>query len=325
MSNTDIIWWSIDSVRRDRCSGYGYHRQTTPNLSRLGQQVDGRAHGTWTLPSVASIFSLRPPEEHGLTDQGNQFSDHSETIAQRLKDAGYHTVGLAANPWISRRSGLDLGFNKFYNIDENKSLLRTVGLNEAIRFILNVRSLGGGFTIDNLEHPTDWLMISLARQHLIRSPNDQPTFLYLHTKGCHSVNNDFRPPPTWIGRVSSGKTREDRYDDLLAWVDNLWPRLEDAINDDAIVVVTSDHGELLGEDELFGHGHEHELLYDVPLWTRGIDTKWSEDTVSHIDIMKDVLDTVDAPSNPCLVSQSDADINEVSGSVKERLNILGYR
>jgi arylsulfatase A-like enzyme len=168
-------------------------------------------------------------------------------------------------------------------------------------------------------------MISLARQHLIRSPNDQPTFLYLHTKGCHSVNNDFRPPPTWIGRVSSGKTREDRYDDLLAWVDNLWPRLEDAINDDAIVVVTSDHGELLGEDELFGHGHEHELLYDVPLWIRGIDTKWSEDTVSHIDIMKDVLDTVDAPSNPCLVSQSDADINEVSGSVKERLNILGYR
>lgn len=102
MSNTDIIWWSIDSVRRDRCSGYGYHRQTTPNLSRLGQQVDGRAHGTWTLPSVASIFSLRPPEEHGLTDQGDQFSDHSETIAQRFKDAGYHTVGLAANPWISR-------------------------------------------------------------------------------------------------------------------------------------------------------------------------------------------------------------------------------
>jgi arylsulfatase A-like enzyme len=224
---------------------------------------------------------------------------------------------------VSRGSGLDLGFEKFYNIDEDKSLLRAVGLRRALQFAVNVRSLGGGFTLDRLEHPTDWLMLSLARQRLIKPPDDRPTFLYLHTKGCHSVRGDFRPPPAWKGSVSSGETVEDRYDDLLAWVDHLWPLLEDVVDDDAVVVVTSDHGELLGEGGLFGHDHDHNLLYDVPLWVRGVDATWPGDTVSHIDVMREILHEVGAPSDPCSVSRSDAD--EVSGATEEQLEALGYR
>jgi len=325
MSDRDIVWWSIDSVRRDRCSAYGYTRQTTPNLSGVGRQFDGRAHGTWTLPSVTSILSLRPPEEHGLTEQGDRLEDDSETVPQRLAETGYRTVGLAANPWVSRGSGLHLGFDEFYNIDEDESLIRAVGLKRALQFAVNVRSLGGGFTLDHLEHPTDWLMLALARQRLARSSDDRPTFLYLHTKGCHSVNADFRPPPTWNGKVSPGETRSDRYDDLLAWVDHLWPRLEDVIDDDAIVVVTSDHGELLGEDGLFGHDYDHELLYEVPLWVRGIDTAWSQDTVSHIEMMTEILGAVGAPTDPCVVSRSDADTGEISEATEERLDALVYR
>jgi len=323
MSDVDIVWWSIDSVRRDRCSAYGYARRTTPTLTGVGRQFNGRAHGTWTLPSVTSMFSLRTPSEHGITEQGAQLREDSETVPQRLREAGYHTVGLAANPWVSRGSGLDIGFEEFYNIDEDENLLRAVGLRRALQFAVNVRSLGGGFTLDSLEHPTDWLMLSLARQRLIGAPDDRPTFMYLHTKGCHSVREDFRPPPAWNGSVSPGETVEDRYDDLLAWVDHLWPLLGGAVDDDTVVIVTSDHGELLGEDGLFGHGHDHDLLYDVPLWVRGIDATWSADTVSHIDVMREILDEVGAPSDPCGVSRSDTD--EVSEPTQKRLEALGYR
>lgn len=325
MSAPDVIWWSIDSVRRDRCSAYGYSRPTTPNLSNVGIQLQGRSHGTWTLPSVTSILTLQDVEEHGITEQGDRLKSRSETVPQRFQETGYHTIGLAANPWVSHGSGLDIGFNEFYNIDEDKNLLRAVGWKHALQFVTRVRSRGGGFTTNTLEHPTDWLMIALARQQLKHSPDHKPSFLYLHTKGCHSVNKDFRPPPTWVGRVSSAEKRSDRYDDLLAWVDHLWPWLESLIDDEAVVVITSDHGELLGEDNLFGHGHDHPLLHEVPLWIRGVDGNREEGDVSHIDVMKSLLSKIDAPTDPCDIETKKAGKREVSQDMEEKLSALGYK
>lgn len=326
MSKPDIIWWSIDSVRRDRCSSYGYSRPTTPNFSEVDTHLLGRSHGTWTLPSVTSMLTLQDPKEHGVTEQGDQLSPESETVPARFQNAGYHTIGLAANPWVSRGSGLNIGFKEFYNIDEDESLLKTVGWKRALQFVARIRHRGGGFTTDPLYHPTDWLMIALARQRLNHSPDTSPLFLYLHTKGCHSVEQDFCPPPSWVGKVSAGETRSDRYDDLLGWVDSLWPWFESAIPDDAMVIVTSDHGELLNEDGLFGHGHDHPLLHEVPLWTRGIDRDWSDDDIHHIDVMKCLLSKIDLPTDVCNTeSVSMNDNKQVSDEVEEKLSALGYR
>lgn len=326
MSNPDIIWWSIDSVRRNRCSSYGYSRPTTPNFSELGTQYPGRSHGTWTLPSVTSMLTLQDTDEHGVTEQGDHLNPRSETVPVRFQNAGYHTIGLAANPWVTRGSGLDIGFDEFYNIDENESLLKAVGWRRALQFATRIRSRGGGFTINTLNHPTDWLMVALAKQRLKRSPESKPSFLYLHTKGCHSVNKDYYPPPSLIGSVSPGETRSDRYDDLLAWVDSLWPWFESAITDDAVVIVTSDHGELLGENDLFGHAYDHPLLHEVPLWIRGMEHDWSDSTVSHIDVMKRLLSKIDAPTNVCGVETTSTNgSNQISEEMEEKLSALGYR
>lgn len=325
MSNPDIIWWSIDSVRRDRCSAYGYSRPTTPNLSEIGVQLPGLSHGTWTLPSVTSMLTLHDVEEHGVVKQGDRLKSESETVPQRFNEAGYHTIGLAANPWVSRGSGLDNGFDDFYNIDEDENLLKAVGLKRAVQFATRVRSRGGGFTTDTLEHPTDWLMIALARRQLKRSPDSKPSFLYLHTKGCHSVNEDFRPPPSWVGKISPNEDRSDRYDDLLAWVDHLWPWFESVIDNNAVVVVTSDHGELLGEDDLFGHNHNHPLLHDVPLWVRGVDGKWTDGGVPHIAVMSSLLSEIDAPSDPCDIETEMPVKQENTQRMEEKLSALGYK
>ena len=326
MSKPDIIWWSIDSVRRDRCSSYGYSRPTTPNFSEVGTQLIGRSHGTWTLPSVTSILTLQDAKEHGVMEQGDQLSLKSETVPARLQSAGYQTIGLAANPWVSRGSGLNIGFEEFYNIDEDGSLLKAVGWKRALQFVARIRQRGGGFTTDPLYHPTDWLMIALARQRLKRSPDSNPSFLYLHTKGCHSVNQDFHPPPSWVGKISTGETRSDRYDDLLSWVDSLWPWFEPAIPDDAIVIVTSDHGELLGEDGLFGHDHDHPLLHEVPLWIRGIDCDWSDGDTSHIDVMRCLLSKIDVSTDACDIETVSMNSGKrVSDEMEEKLSALGYR
>lgn len=294
--------------------------------SEVGNQLQGRSHGTWTLPSVTSILTLQDVEDHGLNEQGDSIGPESETVPKRFQDAGYHTIGLAANPWVSRSSGLNVGFDDFYNIDEDESLLKAVGWKRALQYALRVRSRGGGFSMNTVEHPTDWLMIALARQRLKNSPKNKPSFLYLHTKGCHSVNQDFRPPPRWEGRISDAKDRSDRYDDLLAWVDSLWPWFESAIDDDAFVIITSDHGELLGEDGLFGHNHDHPLLHEVPLWLRGPLGSWSGDSVSHLDVMKELLSEIGASTKRCgIQSKSENDHKQVSKVAKDKLSALGYK
>lgn len=170
------------------------------------------------------------------------------------------------------------------------------------------------------------LMIALARQKLKQSPESKPSFLYLHTKGCHSVNRDFCPPPSWNGRVSPNENRSDRYDDLLAWIDHLWPWFNSAIPDDAVVVVTSDHGELLGEDDLFGHDFDYPLLHKVPLWIRGAKRNWPASNVAHTDVMNCLLTKVDAPSEPCDIDTATKDEqNRPAKVAEEKLPALGYK
>lgn len=326
MSKPNVIWWSIDSVRRDRCSAYGYHRQTTPNLSNVGVQLPGRSHGTWTLPSTTSMLTLRGVNDHGITKQGDRLKPESETVPKRFRSAGYRTVGLAANPWVSRSSGLDIGFDEFYNIDEDRSLLREVGWKSALKFAAGIRSRGGGLTTQAVKHPSDWLMISLAKQKLSKiATADSSTFMYLHTKGVHKVDDDFYPPPAWKGRITPNENFDDRYDDLLAWVDNQWPRLESAIDDDTIVVVTSDHGELLGEDGHIGHNYDHPLLYEVPLWIRGIETDQFDGETSHIDAMSAVLSAVGLSSKPCDISPVTGRSRDLVEQAERKLSSLGYK
>lgn len=326
MSNPDIVWWSIDSVRRDRCSAYGYSRPTTPHLSSMGSRLFGRSHGTWTLPSTTSILTLCGVNEHGITNQGDRLKPESETVAERFRSAGYRTIGLAANPWVSRSSGLNIGFDEFYNIDEDESLLRRVGWRDALKFITRIRELGGGFTTKTTKHPTDWLMISLARQCLRKANKvDAPTFIYLHTKGVHKVDDDFYPPPTWKGKITPNESVGDRYDDLLAWVDHQSPRLNEAIHDNTILVVTSDHGELLGEDGHIGHNFDHPLLYEVPLWIRGMDTSQFDGETSHIDVMTAILSSTGLSTDPCTIKTEIGRERALSSQAEQKLSALGYK
>jgi len=124
----DIILITVDTLRADHLGAYGYSQNTSPwldGLARRGAIVD-RAFGgsSWTVPSMASIFTGLYPVQHGVdkglvikgnvTDQPVLQAVH-ETLAEQLKAAGYTTFGIATNRHLSKLQGFAQGFDYFVN------------------------------------------------------------------------------------------------------------------------------------------------------------------------------------------------------------------
>jgi len=69
------------------------------------------APARWSLPSHASLFSGRPPHEHGLCTSGDNYS--SVPLVEDLRETGYRTYGVSANPFCSGWYGFDGPFDEF--------------------------------------------------------------------------------------------------------------------------------------------------------------------------------------------------------------------
>lgn len=113
----NVVVIVMDTARPDYLSVYGHPRPTTPFLDSLAHSATryDRAYSTscWTLPSHASLFSGEPNEVHGTAQANTQFPADLPLAAQQLGQAGYQTAGFSNNPWISKTTGLDRGFETF--------------------------------------------------------------------------------------------------------------------------------------------------------------------------------------------------------------------
>ncbi len=122
----DIVLITIDTLRADHLSCYGYERKTTPNIDEIAEKgtvfTNAIAPSSWTAPSMVSLFTSVYPVNHGVTlgfvKEGkiqNQmvFSDKLVTLAQALKARGYTTFGVASNLHLSEEFGFARGFDHF--------------------------------------------------------------------------------------------------------------------------------------------------------------------------------------------------------------------
>lgn len=116
-SRPNVVVIVMDTARPDYLSVYGHPRPTTPFLDGFAASATryDRAYSSscWTLPAHASLFSGEPPEVHGTAQANTQFPAALPLMAQELADAGYQTAGFSNNPWISKTTGLDRGFETF--------------------------------------------------------------------------------------------------------------------------------------------------------------------------------------------------------------------
>ena len=107
----------VDALRADHASCYGYSRPTTPNLDAFASANTRYATvvspGVWTFPSMASMFTGLYPSQHGLNRANRTVPPERPLLAERLREAGYHTAGFSANPYVGRTYEFNRGFDVF--------------------------------------------------------------------------------------------------------------------------------------------------------------------------------------------------------------------
>lgn len=298
----DIVLIVLDTLRADHLRSYGYAKDTMPALERWGKRalVVDRAISAagWTSPSHASIFSGRNVSAHGVhylyraAAGGRFWSRPVEGIAwlpQRLAEQGYACFAVTANELA---------------LPEEIQGFREV---IAPRFVDWGRTVAGAFdrrlrwTLP-LSERLRWRMPYVDGEQMVEIamravPDDaRPVFLFVNLMDAHSPYNPPAPVLEEVGfrhprifsrystpweltanwkRMREGKQAylRDLYDAGLRWLDvnldTLLRWVDRRFGENAIVIVTSDHGELLGEQGLVGH--EHGLapaLVHVPLFVR---------------------------------------------------------
>lgn len=267
----NIVLIVLDTTRADHLSIYGYKRDTTPHLAAFAEEAirfeRAYATSTWTVASHASLFTGLLPVTHQATQENLRLDQELDTLAELLSRAGYETVAFTNNSWISAVTELSQGFEKVYALWRDRQ--RPEG--------------------DGLPHPTNRAVSEWLRARL----PDRPFFLFINYMEPHwpykaplmyqkryidpgtspkVVERSGFPAIFWYLRNRHApeevlRTRSGLYDAELAYLDATLGELLDswrelALLDEALVVVTSDHGENLGE-----HGHQgHSFaLYDSTL------------------------------------------------------------
>jgi arylsulfatase A-like enzyme len=258
-----IVFVVVDTLRRDHVSPYGT-KARTPNMAALaarGQLFENAvASFHQTSMSMAAMFTGRTPSIEtgifGATLPWNgatwcgmaRFRDGDDdscvprslpTLAERLREAGYWTIGVASNQFLYEPSGFGRGFDDWTEVDERKPLT-------------GPPSREG---IENARKSRTWRNVNRAvNAALLRRPSDR-FFLYVHYVDVH----DYR-------------FQNRSYAEAVQEMDVAFGRLSRALEaqgllEGAVVVLTSDHGERLGEDHAFpGELPENFGHYGNPSW-----------------------------------------------------------
>jgi arylsulfatase A-like enzyme len=278
----NILLISIDTLRADHLSSYGYKRPTSPSIDRLAARgvlfEHAYSHSPKTALSHMSLMTSLLPEAHGVeqwsTEGSERLSDDIPTLATLLKPHGYATFAVTGGGHVRGELGFDQGMDSFEVVD---------GVVEAFA-----------------------RMGDRIAEHVAAQPN-VPFFAFAHTYAVHDPYTPLAPYNTlftdsnYPGRIIASYdelTRrvgtawdsqhalfwqqvdaddprdvqhlQDLYDGAIRLTDDqigkLVERLRDAgVGDDTLIIVLADHGEEFREHGMFQHEQVYQELLHVPL------------------------------------------------------------
>lgn len=273
----NVVIISVDTLRADRLSCYGYQHPTSPNIDALAARgvlfEDMVCEVPLTAPSMGAMLSSRVPRSTGLTRNGLPMPGDIPLVAERFQAAGYQTLCVQSN-WTLKAdmSGLDRGF-EVYEDDFNK---RRWGFLVAERDAKEVNKI--------------------ALDLLARRDAERPLFLWVHYSDPHA-------PYKWRRKFNAANadrrqldTEGDigaRYDSEVAYTDwHIGEVLNALPKENTFVVFVADHGESLMEHGYLGHGRKiyHNNLH-IPFIVAGpgIETRRSDAPVRGLDFGPTVL------------------------------------
>lgn len=328
----NVVLLTVDALRADHLSCYGYDRQTTPNFDEFAEECVRFEHAfspsSHTREALPALLTGRYPDDA----LDGRYRLEADSIATLLAGEGYATAGFHSNPFVSRAYGFDAGFDTF---DDDLHLGRHRLLALFQRAIDKLRNRHYARGEEITDRSLAWL----------DSLDGEPFFLWNHYMDPHgpyeppdAYRKQFHPDPVpdrEAQRLYKRAIRDpasitddergrliDLYDAEIRYTDDHVGRFLDALEgrglgSETTVILTADHGDAFGEHGYYGHPrYLHRELVHVPVLFRPAED--GEGTV--VDAAVSTLDVAntcvpggvgDDAGRPLPHSEADADAERV--------------
>ena len=274
----DIFIYLVDATRADHLGCYGYERDTSPHVDEFAADATlyeaAHASSSWTRPSVASLLTGLHPCVHGAVDESAALPAWPTLLSEALRDAGYATWCVTANPNIDEASGFNQGYDGFmYRSDADARWVNAQiqrALDRCDRCDRDDRRDRG----DRRDR----------RDGCDGCEAERPMFLFAHVMEPHAPYAPSRESfarfdrrgegrcPGWEEALSELECEApeerarglehliDRYDAEIFDADRAFGRFLDMLRragrfENALIVFLADHGESLREHGGMYHGH----------------------------------------------------------------------
>lgn len=367
----NVVLLVLDTARADAFEPYGAAPGSTPvvgDLARRGVAVrTAIAPSNWTLPSHASMFTGLLPRDIGLGQAPGGRPANCRPFLEALSDrclpevlrqAGYATGAVSTNLWISTWSGFGAGFERFEDVTSGRAeQVHDNTFRSRVRWWLDAAKA----TVDDGAREVEAIL-----GRWLEEASDRPFFWFVNLVECHSPYlpprpyNDLSPfrrvlaaeearrhltlSEIWKGSAGGYDVPEatmDRMRHLYArsirsmddWLERFVSSLDRrGLLDHTILIVTSDHGENLGEGHRLGHAFWlDDRLIRVPLVWAGPAAEALPELVNLADVPQLVADAVGLPEHPwrdrkgvvegAAVSQSDPLVPAGDARIQQSLDV----
>jgi len=275
----NVVIISMDTTRADNLSCYGVYKNATPQIDALAKESvlfqNTYSPIPLTLPAHSTMLTGMYPPRHGIHDNIKyHLNDKNLTLAEILKDNGFATAAVIGAFILDSRFGLDQGFDVYD--DTFKEELENS----------NISQRRGQ---ESTQQAISW----------IQEKKDQQFFLFLHYYDPHMP---YDPPEPFKSNILHPYFAEIAYmDDCIGHVIDKLRVL--GLYDSTLIVITGDHGEMLGEHQEKTHGYyiyngniKVPLIFKVPGSKKA---KKVDDIAGIVDITPTIcsLLDIDIPEN----------------------------
>ncbi len=288
VTGPDVILVTIDTLRADHLSCFGYSRETSPFIDELAGQgvlfTNHIAASSWTRPSTASLLTSLYPSGHQTIKMNSRLPEGVVSLSEVMKREGYVTGIFSANGHISPTFGFEQGVDYFFQT-RWRSMIKFTGLYRLTTGFIKpfsewanenkwIRSEG-----KDIEDDRSLLNKFIKWYGLLEG---KPFFAYLHFNAPHTT---YEPPAPYSSMFTESNEKLDfkvrfihqagecdekwpprvqqrqvaLYDGEIAYVDTLIHKLVKTVDTDnrprdLLFILVSDHGEEFYEHCMYGHG-----------------------------------------------------------------------
>jgi arylsulfatase A-like enzyme len=318
----NILLITIDTLRADHLGSYAYDRDTSPTLDAIARRgvlfEKAITQRTNTMPSLATLLTGTYPPTHRVLNNHQLLQDYNVTLAEILREHGYYTSAVISNPALTDSFNYNQGFDEYEHTEtiydiRGEELLESRLLNVLILAGLErVRGRRFFYWVHYRDPHTPYVVPEEYRQLFTGderaaahrrhpAPNEKAFGRFRETEGFYASSEELD-----FG-ISQYDAEIKFNDDSLAVLFEELTRVR--LWDNTLVIITSDHGESLGEQGIYyEHGasvtddNAHvPLIVVYPKFPAG---HRAERPVSLVDIAPTILELLGLEARPEIQGES---------------------